>query len=87
MMTKSREATGSKIRFTDKIKDLKSLTLKIFNAKKARKEILYPVLLKIVERVLKQVDRGLLQVKEKGDHSASMKKWVSPVEHCRLRCT
>ncbi len=82
-LAKSRKATGQKIRFTDKRKASKSLAFQIFNAKNAEKEALYPDLLKVVKVVLKQVERGLLQVREEGAPCVSMQKWIERVEHYR----
>ncbi len=82
-LAKSRKVTGQKIRFTDKRKSSKSLAFQIFNAKNAEKELLYPDLLKIVDIVLKQVERALLQVRAEGVPSISMKKWITSVEHYR----
>ena len=61
-LAKSRNVTGKKIRFTDQRKASKSLAFRIFNAKKAKKDVLYLDLLKLVRIVLKQVEKGLLQV-------------------------
>ena len=63
LLAKSRDETGTKIRFTDKRKASKSLAFQIFNAKKAQKDALYPELLQLVRVVLKQVERGLFQVR------------------------
>ena len=82
-LTQSRRLTGTKIRFTDKRKPSKSLAFRIFNAKNAEKEVLYPDLLKLVDLVLKQVERGLIQVKEKGEQSDSMNDWLNEVERYR----
>ncbi len=83
-MAKSLKLTGTKIRFTDKRKPSKSLAFRIFNAKNAEKEALYPDLLKIVTLVLKQIERGLIQVKEKGVQSISMTEWINEVEQYRV---
>ncbi|VAW82403.1 elements of external origin; transposon-related functions [hydrothermal vent metagenome] len=77
----SQNATGLKIRFTDKRKTSKSLAFRIFNAKNAEKKVLYPILLKVVEVVLKQVERALIQVRKEGGSSVSMQKWISKVTH------
>ncbi len=61
-LAKSRDATGQKIRFTDKRKASKSRAFRIFNSKEAEKIALYPDLLKIVKLVLKQVERGLIRM-------------------------
>jgi len=79
----SREATGKKVRFTDQRKASKSLAFQIFNAKKAKKEVLYLDFLKLVHVVLKQVEKGLLQVSAECVPTESMQEWISVVEHYR----
>lgn len=82
-LSKSFESTGKKIRFTDKRKASKSLAFRIFYAKNAEKEVLYPDLLKIVGVVLRQTERGLKLVSEEGHASVSTQKWIKDVEHYR----
>lgn len=84
LLAKSRELTGVKIRFTDKRKATKSLVFRIFNAKKAEKEALYPELLKSVRVVLKQVERALSQVRLEGTVCKSQIKWLDQVGHYRV---
>ncbi|HEB28306.1 MAG TPA: IS4/IS5 family transposase [Porticoccus sp.] len=76
---RSRDMTGKNIRFTDQRKPSKSLAFKIFNAKNAVKEALYPGMLKLVGIVLTQVERGLLQVKEEGEPSDLTQQWIDNV--------
>jgi IS5 family transposase len=83
LLSKSREASGINIRFTDKRKESKSLLFQIFNAKKAEKDRLYPKLLQTVDIVLKQVERALKRVKSEGNNSAYQIKWVYQIEHYR----
>jgi IS5 family transposase len=83
LLAKSKAETGLKIRFTDKRKAAKSLAFRIFNAKKATKDELYPDLLKIAQRVLKQADRGQRQVIESTDASASRQTWLDALAHYR----
>jgi IS5 family transposase len=83
LLAKSRETTGVKIRFTDKRNASKSLAFRIFNAKKAGKEALYPSLLQVVRLVLKQVERALLKVTAEGWQEASQRKWLTEVKHYR----
>lgn len=82
-LAKSRDVTGKKLRFTDQRKPSKSLAFQIFNAKNAIKEALYPELLKLIRVVLKQVERGLRQVKDAAIDTAPQQKWMSEVEHYR----
>lgn len=83
LLAKSRGMTGVKIRYTDKRKETKSLVFRIFNAKKAEKERLYPKLLQAVQVVLKQVERAILQVRSQGSVCESQRKWLDQVEHYR----
>lgn len=54
LMSKSKEKTGVKIRFIDQRKKSKSLSYRIFLAKKPQKDELYPQLLSCATRVVKQ---------------------------------
>ena len=81
LLAKSKRATDIKIRFTDQRKRSKSLAFQIFNAKNARKEVLYPNLLKLSRVVLQQVDRGLKSVKADTFDADKKRKWISQVEH------
>jgi IS5 family transposase len=83
LLSKSRDATGVKIRFTDKRKESKSLSFQILNAKKPEKDTLYPKLLRSVGVVLKQVERALQRVKSEGNDSESQNNWISQVKHYR----
>lgn len=83
LLARSREVTGIKVRFADQRKASKSLAFQIFNAKSARKNVLYVDLLKLVNIVLKQIERGLLQVGAAGTCTASGQQWVNEVVHYR----
>lgn len=83
LLAKSKTETGIKIRFTDKRKAAKSLAFRIFNAKKATREELYPDLLKIARRVLQQADRGLQQVSGGAGVSKRQQKWLGVLAHYR----
>jgi len=80
-LAKSKKSTGQKIRFIDQRKSSKSLAFQIFNAKNKGKEALYPRLLRVVSVVLKQIERGLKQVKEEGSLFGSTQDWINDVEH------
>ena len=79
LLAKSKTDTGLKVRFTDKRKAAKSLAFRIFNAKQAVKNELYPELLKIARRVVKQADRGHQQVIDGTEASAATRKWLQGV--------
>ncbi len=83
LLMKSKNITGVKIRFTDQRKSSKSLAFQIFNAKNARKEVLYPKLLQIVRIVLKQVGRGLETVEVGSCESDKKKLWLSQIKQYR----
>lgn len=83
LLAKSKTETGLKVRFTDKRKAAKSLAFRIFNAKKATKDELYPEMLKIARLALKQADRGRQQVIEGAAASASCQKWLDALAHYR----
>jgi IS5 family transposase len=83
LLTRSKDATGIKIRFTDQRRSSKSLSFQIFNAKNAEKERLYPDLLKLSRLVLKQVDRGLQSVRSGAGESDQKENWVLAMEHYR----
>lgn len=83
LLMKSRDVTGKKIRFTDKRKASKSLAFRIFNAKKSGKDALYPELLQLVSVVLKQVDRGLFQVRTEGTATPETQHWINELKHYR----
>ena len=80
-MAKSKNETGLRVRFTDQRKAAKSLAFRIFNAKKAEKDKLYPLLLTITRRVLKQADRGRWKVTEETEPSIPRQKWLDALAH------
>ena len=81
LLTKSKDITGIKIRFTDKRKASKSLAYRIFHAKKAEKDALYPMLLNIAHLVEKQADRALLKVSTEAKNIRKVQRWLKAVEH------
>lgn len=83
LLAKSKTETSLNIRFIDKRKAAKSLAFRIFNAKKATKDELYPDLLKIARQVVKQADRGQQQVIEDAVVSVSCQKWLDTLAHYR----
>lgn len=83
LLAKSKTETSLNIRFIDKRKAAKSLAFRIFNAKKATKDELYPDLLKVARQVVKQADRGQQQVIEDAVVSVSCQKWLDTLAHYR----
>lgn len=82
-LAKCRDYTGVKIRFTDQRKAAKSLSFRIFNAKKAEKAALYPSLLRIAQTVFTQVDRALSEVKNSTTIAKGTEQWIGRVKHYR----
>lgn len=80
-LTKSKDLTGIKLRFTDQRKKSKSLFFRIFNAKNAEKEVLYPELLKVMKITLDQVDRALTKIKLEASDLSKKEDWIKKVEH------
>ena len=83
LMSQSKELTGVKIRFTDQRKKSKSLSYRIFNAKKAEKDNLYPQLLGCASRVLKQSCKALDRVKDECEAHEVTEQWIEKIEHFR----
>lgn len=81
LLATSQPQTGVKIRFTDQRKAAKSLAFRIFNAKKADKDVLYPDLLKIARLVIKQAQRALDSVTEEVDVTKSQQTWLQKFAH------
>lgn len=81
LLAKSKDVTGIRIRFTDKRKESKSLAYKIFNAKKAEKNLLYPSLLNIANTVAKQAERALQKVATEAKSGQHIERWVNSVQH------
>jgi len=81
-LLKSRDRTGIRIRFTDKRKASKTLAFRIFNAKKAGKEALYPELLKVARLVVAQADRATVRIQQEGT-GPDVGRWLREVKHYR----
>lgn len=83
LLATSHSQTGVKIRFTDQRKSAKSLAFRIFNSKKADKDVLYPDLLKIARLVIKQAQRALDKVTEASNVTQSQQAWCQKLAHYR----
>lgn len=81
LIAKSRERTGVKLRLTDYRKRSKSLAARIFYGKKAEKEALYPEHISLANRVLKQSDKAVEQVRRQGGESTQLQCWIDQVVH------
>ena len=83
LMAKSKASTGIRLRFTDKRSDAKSLSYKIYLAKKPEKDELYPQLLNCAIRVVKQTGSALDRIKLEGSNDEATQCWMSKVVHYR----
>ena len=81
LMSKSQSATGVKVRFVDQRARAKSLAFRLFHAKKAEKDRLYPQLLGVVAVTLRQTGKALERVRHEGSDGAQ--RWMSDVAHYR----
>ena len=81
LMSQSKDMTGVKIRFTDQRKKSKSLSYRIFNAKKAEKDELYPKLLSCASLTLKQSRRAIERVKLTATRVEAATQWIDKMEH------
>lgn len=78
-LAKSRAMTGIKIRFKDFRKASRSLSARIFYAKKAEKDVLYREMLALVDKVMGQVDRAREQVQ--GSVYLGRDPWLADITH------
>lgn len=83
LFAKGRERTGVKLRLTDYRKASKSLAARIFYGKKAEKEALYPELIELSKRVVKQSEKAIETVLRQCGESALSHTWVNQVVHYR----
>lgn len=81
LLSKSQNVTDIKLRIVDQRKRSKSLLYRIFNAKKAEKQVLYPELLFCARTVVRQVDRALLLVRTSGKSDRKTLQWIERVSH------
>ena len=81
IMSQSKDKTGVKIRFTDQRKKSKSLSYRIFHAKKAEKDALYPQLLGYATLVMKQSRSAIDKVRLNAKNSENAERWIDKVEH------
>lgn len=83
MMAKCKEDLGVKLRFTNQRKRAKSLEFRIFYAKNAEKQELYPELLGCANIVNKQVNRAIETVRLAKCKAELAQHWIKEVEHFR----
>lgn len=81
LMSYSKTRTGVKIRFVDQRKRSKSLAFRIFHAKKAEKDVLYPHLLTCVVITLRQTKKAIDKVRLGVIDAFEAELWVREVEH------
>ncbi len=80
---KSGSRTGVNLRLTDYRKQSRSLSAKIFYAKKAEKDVLYAELLPLAKRVIKQSDKAIEQIQNQCQQEALAQTWIKEVSHYR----
>jgi len=82
LFAKSQTRTGIRLRLTDHRKASRKLAAAIFYGKKAEKDALYPQLVHLAKKVVKQSDRAVDQVKAKSLDPLSF-AWIEEVLHYR----
>lgn len=82
LFAKSQDRTGVKLRLTDYRQPSRKLAAAIFYGKKAEKDALYPQLVQLAQRVIKQSERAVDHVNAKSVDLASF-AWVEEVVHYR----
>ncbi len=81
LMFRSKGQTGVKIRFTDQRDKSKSLSYRIFHAKKREKNALYPTLLRCSMVALQQSRSAIDKVRLHAENSENAEKWIDKIEH------
>jgi IS5 family transposase len=81
LMAYSKTRTGVKTRFVDQRKRSKSFVFRIFHAKKAEKDALYPQLLACVAITLRQTKKATDRVRRDATDAIKAQLWVRDVEH------
>jgi len=80
-LAKCHTYTGHRVRAVDYRKRSRQLAFAIFHAKKAQKDELYIDMLKVADKVMKQVDRACEKVRLTGSQSLSTQKWLNEIVH------
>ena len=83
LLSRSKVKTGVSIKYNDKRKESKSLSYRIFHAKKAEKYLIYEELIHCAHVVLDQVNRALTRVQLEGYKHEHTGKWLNEVFHYR----
>jgi IS5 family transposase len=83
LLSRSKIKTGVSIKYNDKRKEAKSLSYRIFHAKKAEKDLLYEELIHCAHVVLDQVNRALPRVQLDGYKHEHCGKWMNDIFHYR----
>lgn len=83
LLSRSKVKTGVSIKYNDKRRVSKSLSYRIFHAKKAEKDLIYEELIHCAHVVLDQVNRALTRVQLEGYKHEHTGKWLNEVIHYR----
>ena len=81
LFSKSRDATGIKLRLTDYRKTSRSLAAGIFYTKKAEKDVLYEKLIPLAWKVIGQSEKAIRQVRQKCHADRMADSWIEQVKH------
>lgn len=82
LFAKSQTRTGVRLRLTDHRKASRKLAAAIFYGKKAEKDALYPQLIQLAQKVIKQSYRAVEQVETKSLEPSSF-AWIEQLQHYR----
>jgi IS5 family transposase len=83
LMAKSKEQTGIRLRLTDYRKVSRSLSARIFYGKKHEKDQLYPELIELSKRVVRQSEKATDQVQDQCSDRQRAQRWLDEVKHYR----
>lgn len=83
LFAKSRDCTEVKLRLSDYRKRSRSLSARIFYAKKSEKDALYGELIPLAKQVLKQSERAIEQVQRQCPDALLSQSWINQVTHYR----
>ena len=83
LMANSKSCTGVKVRFVDQRKRARSLSFRIFHAKKREKDGLYPELIRCARVALRQTAKAVDKVRLNALGDVHGGVWIEEVEHYR----
>lgn len=81
LLAKSKDETGYAVNFVDHRKAARTLAFRIFNTKKVEKDRLYPELLMLARKVIKQVESAIITVEEYPFAGIYTDYWLANIQH------